>query len=269
MKKLFAVPVAALVAVGLVACSESPTESYVPQFELVEPTIRIAAEDVNAHVYGSFSLSFDVSAPGGIGVILTGPANFPGNPKNAGTCDNGLWINSQGKRTSGNLDKPHPHCVGETEGGTSSIKVVLEPISVHNGGTAGAANEWLQFAVANNDGRVHVTGSGESNWGTQAQGVLTAYAIDAATINSASPTRVGILTIDLDQYKSTGGSSVNYFTTGCTIDGAPGSPRCLNKVIGADYEPLAAPDGVGSTTANVQGFLYWAAATSPFNYGSE
>jgi hypothetical protein len=30
MKKLFAVPVAALVAVGLVACGESPTETYAP-----------------------------------------------------------------------------------------------------------------------------------------------------------------------------------------------------------------------------------------------
>lgn len=264
--------IAAALMLGLAACSDT-SDTFAPQMELVDPTKRVADDDVNAWVYGSFSITFEGAAS-----VLGGgaQANFPGNPKNAGTCgtvgggDTGVWYNPQGKRTAGSETKPHPHCVGN---GGGTVTVVLEPISVHNGGTAGTANEFLQFALEDEDGRAHVTGSNQQpdKQGTQAQGILVAYAIDASTLGTTNK-RVGILTIDLGQYDSLGSGSVNYFETGCTIDGVSGSPRCLNKIIQADYEPLPAPDGVGhaidSSTAlePITGFLYWSSAETPFNY---
>jgi hypothetical protein len=87
-------------------------------FELVNTGERLGS--VNAHVYGSFAVD------AGGGVIMSGPANFPGHPpKGPGTCDKGLWINAQGKRTSGTSTKPHPHCFSAA----ATIEVVLEPIS--------------------------------------------------------------------------------------------------------------------------------------------
>jgi len=108
---------AALVAIT-VACSDSVTPPSDPSFELVNPAERLTT--VNSHVYGSFAV-----AAGG-GVILSGPANFPGHPPaGPGTCKNGLWINAQGKPTSGTATKPHPHCFSPS----AAIEVVLEPIS--------------------------------------------------------------------------------------------------------------------------------------------
>jgi hypothetical protein len=269
-KKWIALPVAAVVAVGLVACGEEPTAlaPMGPNDELVNVDERIAAADVNAHVYGSFALSFTevVGGSGGEGgwqVITEGPANFPGNAKNAGTCDDGLWINKQGKRTSGSLDKPHPHCVEWVEGDEGqevTVHVVLEPISAHYR-TFGGAGQELRLGREGTDWiSASLTGGGDHSRG---EGIVVGYAIDASTLGDANR-RVGTLTFDLAQYHQ---NDVDYFETDCTIGEDETAPRCLDLVINAVYAPLDAPDGVGELTENVTGFLYWSPATAPFNYG--
>jgi hypothetical protein len=283
MRKIFALPLAAIVAVGFVACDSNPAglAPEGPNLELVDLDQRIDADDVNAHVYGSFALSFDEEGPGGIGPIKSGPANFPGNPKNAGTCDDGLWINAQGKRTSGSLERPHPHCVGETEGGTVTVWVVLEPISAIND-RIGQDNENLQLAADRPDGDVRaVRGNpppAPPPVGTEGRGIIEAYAIDAATIGSGNPKRVGVLTIDLAQYDH---NSTNYFLEDCSLTVSETYFRCLNTPIVADYMPLDGDDGVGYPISladwdeqadgayPVTGFLYWtysAEGLPPFNY---
>jgi hypothetical protein len=277
MKKIIALPMAALLAAAMVACTDSNPAGLAPEgpsFELIDKEQRVDADDVNAHVYGSFTLSFTVDGPGGIGPITSGPANFPGNAKNAGTCDNGLWINPQNKRTSGNLERPHPHCVGETEGSVT-VKVVLEPISAIND-NIGAGNEFLQLADDRPKGDVRVRGAGEGQT-SEGRGIIEAYAIDASTIGS-NPRRVGVLTIDLGQYTT---EKTNYFLDDCSLTVDETYFRCLNKVIVADYRPLAGDDGVGDPFVfadwdeDVQGaypltgFLYWAYSAdglAPFNY---
>jgi hypothetical protein len=292
MKKTWVVlPVAAVMAVGMVACSESPAglAPDAPRFELADTAKRVLANNVNAHVYGSFSISFD--GGGSLGHLAGGhQANFPGNPKNAGHCGNagyatdwendpdaGVWFNPRGHRTTGSKTKPHPHCVDVGSGG-GTVVVVLEPISVENK-RIGETNEMLEFARQDADGKVHRIAGGTTTGGTQGQGVIQAYAIDHATLGSSN-VRVGILTIALTEY---GDNSVNYFHTGCDM-GVPdtGALPCLNKVIKADYMPLAGPDGVGSSITQADwdeavdgpypltGYLYWYRLTGadqkPFNY---
>jgi hypothetical protein len=265
-KTILALPVAALVALGSVACSDAPTglAPEGPNRELVDAGQRIAAADVNAHVYGSFALQFTevVGTPGGWGVIRTGPANFPGNPKNAGTCDDGLWINKNGQRTSGSLEKPHPHCVGETEGGQQNVTVhvVLEPVSAQYR-TFGGAGKELRLGREGTDWvSASLTGGGDHSRG---EGIVVAYAIDASTLGTTNR-RVGTLTFDMAQYHK---NNEDYFETGCRVGEDATAPQCLDLVITATYAPLAV-GGVGVVTENVTGFLYWSPATAPFNYGS-
>lgn len=256
MKKLALASLAALVAYGT-ACSDAGTVAGPegPQFELTNPDDRLAAEAVNAHVYGTFSITFEAS--GGTGAITSGPANFPGNPKNAGECDDGLWINARGKRTSGSLENPHPHCVGET---SESVQVVLEPISAEYG-TFGRGGQELVFSD-DEELRVHLTGGGDHMRG---DGVVEAYAILASTLGDTNE-RVGILTFDLDQYHS---NNTDYFADDCALDDSETAPQCLDLIISADYAPLSDPDGVGEATDDVQGFLYWSDASEPFNYDGD
>lgn len=255
MRKLAVLPLAAL---ALAACGDGSapvTAPDGPNHELVDPGQRVAATDVNAWVYGTFSLTFGGGDPG---VIRSGPASFPGNPKNAGSCEDGLWINPQGKRTSGSLTRPHPHCVGES---TQTVQVVLEPISVKNGNPGQSDNEYLQFTADREDGQVKKVGGGGPNEpNTQGEGTLVAYAIDASTIGTTK-TRVGQFTIDLAQYSA---NQTNRFAENCSL-GDVTAPRCLNLVITADYEPLAV-GGVGTATNAVTGFLYWTPASQPYNY---
>jgi hypothetical protein len=267
MKKLLVLPFAAVVAFA--ACGEQePFGPERPQFELVNEDERIAAADVNAHVYGSFALQFTetVGAPASWGVIRSGPANFPGNPKNAGTCDNGLWINAQGKRTSGSMDRPHPHCVGEIEGDEQqvTVHVVLEPISAQYR-TFGSAGKELRLGKEGSDWlSASLTGGGDHSRG---EGIVVAYAIDASTLGTTNR-RVGTLTFNLDQYHK---NNIDYFETDCTVGEDETAPRCLDLLITATYAPLAV-GGVGQATeegGSVTGFLYWSPATAPFNYGSQ
>jgi hypothetical protein len=279
MRKIFALPLAAVVAAGFVACDSNPTALAPegPNFELFDKDQRVDKDDVNAHVYGSFVITFEGEPAvlgGGVG------ANFPGKGKSgSGTCGeadkpdlNGVWFNPQGRRTSGSPDNPHPHCVG-TGGG--SVEVVLEPISVENA-NVGEDDEFLRFTARDGQGvgfnydGVRIQGSGGRN--TNAAGVIEAYAILASTLASGDPVRVGILTIDLEQFKLDG---ANLFADKCVLDEAEYGPRCLNKVILADYAPwgdngvgriVNATDEESDDYEAISGFLFWSPATSPFNY---
>ena len=303
---------ALLTCVLVLACTDQITPPD-PSFELVNPTERI--QGINAHVYGSFAV-----AAGG-GVILSGTANFPGHPPaGPGTCDNGLWINAQGKRTSGSATKPHPHCFSKT----AAIEVVLEPISAcysgaqdavvdpaqppaeeptgaepaaepageapaepadpaapkpgsgckgvkavkggtvtqlairYPGGTKPAL--WDEASVTSTDYKDNTSVPDE----TSGTGIITAYAIDAATLGTTNK-RVGTLKFDLSQYSN----KIAYLhlndAAGCAIDETIESP-CLNLPIKATYNPLPAPDGLGPTDFSVEGFLWVTPANSPYNY---
>jgi hypothetical protein len=245
----------ALLALAVAACSERRSSPTSPSFELVDPTERIDADKVNAHVYGSFALDF--TTQGGSTVITSGPANFPGHPPaGPGTCVDGTWYNSQGKRTAGSLDKPHPHCVSTGDG--TSITVVLEPISSDWGNRGQSSNEFLRLAADLADGSVRRVGGGSATQ-TKGDGIIVGYAIDASTL-AGTPKRVGTLTIDLNQLDD---DNVNLFDSDCSVDEAA---RCLPRIIGATYDPLPAPDGVGIHTESVQGFFWWKDADAPYNY---
>jgi hypothetical protein len=274
MRKIFALPLAAIAAVGFVACDTDSTglAPEGPNFELVDKDLRVHEDSVNAHVYGSFALQFTevVGTPGGWGAIIDGPGNFPGHPKNAGWCYDGAWENPRGKLTSGSLDKPHPHCVGETEGSQEEVivRVVLEPISARYE-TFGTAGQRLALGshtsnCSESDAAglcAFLTGNEKHSRGV---GIVVAYAIDLATLGAANR-RVGKLTFNLNQYHD---NETNHFDQDCTIGVDETAPRCLEPTITATYEPLA-EGGVGVLTENVTGFLYWSSATAPFNYGSD
>jgi hypothetical protein len=240
----------------LAACDrEAP---IAPSLELVNEAERLDATMVNAHVYGTFALTF--GDPGG--VITSGPANFPGNPPGGpGTCEDGLWINSRGKPTAGSLDHPHPHCVRSS----STIKVVLEPISAairdpNRACAMGTACDFLYFSLAKGTpvtGVQSLVAKDGGPLGTDGFGTIFAYAIDAVTLGGSN-TRVGVIKFTLEEYDD---PAANLFAE-CSLDA--GVFGCLRKVITASYTPLAV-GGIGSPTL-VTGFLWWAPATSPYNY---
>ena len=268
----------------VLACSpESPTASSEVRSadgianEMVDVGSRMDPRMVNAHAYGSFRVDGGGSTPA---VITSGTANFPGAPKSGpGTCVDGLWYNSQGKATSGNLSKPHPHCIKPS----AAIEVVMEPLSACFGAFASgilpcpakAADKNYNISLTffgNSTSDFIVRGFEPRTVGTvlpksDGVGTITAYAIDATTLGSGNR-RVGTLTFDLAQYNS---ATENYLPVDadgnptCTVDPAQASP-CLNKVISATYNPLPAPDGLGPTDLTVAGYLWLTPALSPYNY---
>ncbi len=256
-------PSGAVFMLFLAACAgpESRTATE-PSRELVDIDQRVAAEAVNAHVYGSFVI------PGAAGpvTILSGPANFPGNPPGGpGTCVDGRWYNSKGKPTAGTLTHPHPHCV--TNG--SATTVVLEPISAQSDRDplsteppACAAGQlichYLNFSHLEGLPLSVVAGETVKPLApyTKGSGTVVAYAIDASTLNGTN-TRVGTITFDLAQYDA----PTNLFNS-CSV-GAD-EFACFPLVITASYEPLAV-GGVG-TSQQIFGFLWWAGAAAPYNY---
>jgi hypothetical protein len=238
------------------ACTPDLAEP--PSFELVDETLRLDAKLVNAHTYGSFALTFE---GGGPSAILTGPANFPGNPPGGpGTCENGLWINSKGKPTAGTLASPHPHCTTAT----SAMRVVLEPISsqVRDPKQACDVGGLCNFVLFHegfkaDDIGVAATSSIKGEGGvTNGTGTIVAYAIDASTLHGSS-VRVGTLSIDLAQYDA----REDLFGK---CDMGLESVGCLPVLVRAYYKPLEV-GGVG-TGQEVTGFLWWSPATAPYNY---
>jgi hypothetical protein len=283
-----------LATVFAIGCSDSATDprSADPSFELVDPTERTL--QFNSHVYGSFA----VAASTGGGVILKGPANFPGKPASGpGTCVQGLWYNAQEKPTSGSLEKPHPHCFNPV----TTIEVVLEPITScytgvqevatqppaeevpkeaetappaaeetkspcpKPGGVPGAEHTVLSLSASGilNPLFVEAVDFKEPlvDDKTRGRGVVIGYAMDAATKQ-----RVGTLRFDLGQYSGSIAHLHLLGQAGCDIGDQIESP-CLDKVITAVYNPLK-PElgGIGPVDAAVEGFLWVTPASSPYNY---
>jgi hypothetical protein len=286
-----ALPLAALLAAGLVACdsNSSPLAPPDPDKELIDPERRVGTDNLGenetlVHVYGNFSIVF-----GGQRDILGGGEEavfFPGKGKSgSGWCGvegkpelNGLWINPQGRRTSGSPDKPHPHCVRGDEG----VEIILEPITaIHVVVEEEALDEMLILGAPRGAGGggaadevyLHGTGRYGDTPNTKGRGTIEAWAIVASTINDAEPRRVGKLTINLAaEYEVAG---LNVFADACVLDATIDYVRCLNHVIIADYEPYGDdPEGTAiiSTTMEdgderqITGMLYWAPAESAFNY---
>jgi hypothetical protein len=81
-----------------------------------------------------------------------------------------------------------------------------------------------------------------------------------------SPPLPARLAFDLAQYLSEDTNLLDLDTSdGCALDAAILAP-CVNRVITASYEPLPAPDGIGSSDPAVEGFLWIAPASAPYNY---
>lgn len=247
-----------LITLILTACGPSAQMPTAPMMELVDVTRRIDAGLVNAHTYGTFA----IAVPGGLTAIRSGPANFPGNPPGGpGTCIDGRWINSKGKPTAGSLTHPHPHCV---RAGTA-MTIVLEPISSRvrdpNQACSGTGVcDFLYFSDPK-DGNLDVQAFPGIKGGagrTEGDGIVEAYAIDAATLGTTN-VRVGVITIDLNQFDD---PASNMFGT-CDLDDT-NTFACLPMVASATYQPLAI-GGAGSLTT-ATGFLWWAPAGSPYNY---
>jgi hypothetical protein len=260
----------------LAACSEPTSEPGSPQFELVDPAHRLDAASVNAHVYGSFRVGV---GSGASTVITSGPANFPKHPPaGSGTCVDGRWLNPQGRPTSGTLAKPHPHCLQAA----LSVEVVLEPISAcfsptTTGCKRKAVKSYTAGAAVLGTVDDETTSAVLEGWQpldpsnpdtpplTSGAGTITGYAIDAATLGTTNR-RVGTIRIDLAAFNS---DSVNLLdvdgSDGCSIDSTILAPF-LNRVITARYDPLPVPDGIGRVDYAIEGFLWFAPASAPYNY---
>lgn len=239
-----------------------------PNLELVDVGKRIAQDDINSWVFGSFVVTLQGGEPtlrilGADG--QSEPANFPGiGVFYGGHCIYGTWYNPKGKRTSGSMDRPHPHCV-EVSAGGESVRVILEPISSKHQTPGTSGNEHLFLggdeSCTTEDNlkvqfvRAGPSGSGYPNSQTSGCGEVVAWAIDESTIWTTRA-RIGTLAIDLTQFDTDKGiaSSTNLFDTDCggvtSLNGLTVT-GCLSKQIDATYTP---PSGLPQV---VSGILYW------------
>lgn len=278
MRKLVWVPVLALAAMAT-GCSDDADPVGVPsspEFELVDTEQRLAAADVNAWVFGSFLV--ELEGGGEPELVVLGrdgtkeEASFPGlGVFYGGHCIYGRWYNPRGKATSGNMDRPHPHCVGWSEG-SGTIHVILEPISskYHEPGESG--NKILELgydeacADPNDEDdlgllnakfiRAGRPADGHPQSKTEGCGLIVAHAIDLETIWNGAPTRIGQIEFDLAQFDegpATAGEA-DLFDTDCggvtEINGLTVA-GCLTQVIDATYR---APNG---DTRPIEGTLFW------------
>ena len=276
-----------LSALAVAGCTEAagPTNdqtgerSNPPAFELYATGDRLDPSYVNAHVYGSFRISAAVEGPAS--VILSGPANFPGHPAaGPGTCENGTWINANGRRTAGTIERPHPHCLQSS----ATMEVVLEPISACYTafnmplqadclGSIKGFSSGLRFGTQIVDGApamLGLIGVNSKTLGvpsfTKPLGTsLTGYAIDASTLGTTNR-RVGTLTIDMLEFSSSGTNILPANALeDCSMDASLSYP-CIDRVVVATYNPLPEPAGVGIADTVVEGFLWMAANKVPYNY---
>lgn len=285
----------------LSGCADTPTAPAHPDiaaapegvaWEMADIGQRIEPEYVNAHVYGSFRVNAETAGDGSASVIMSGPANFPGHPAaGPGTCDAGRWINASGKGTAGSVEKPHPHCLKST----ATMEVVLEPISAcftaFDKPLAGVCREaalpppgvvltrlvvgvevvegdkpFVRSVGLNGESNT-VVKFGESGHRTYASKGLTTiigYAIDASTLGTTNR-RVGTLSIDLLDFASLDQNLLPGNALECSLDDTLLQP-CINRVVSATYNPLPAPEGVGSPDTVVEGFLWLSYVKTPYNY---
>jgi hypothetical protein len=253
MKMRFPLIAALALAVTIAACNDMPVAPDV-NFELVDLNERVAEDQVNARVWLSFAIPFEVEVPGGgTGVLVPvaqqdGPAlNFPGNQKNAGTCESGTWKNKNGKGIGGTNSDPHPHCtVYEEQGGTSTetVEVILEPISARYERVGGSPQWRLRFTNETGDnGAVKILANDDI---LQGSGEIVAWAVLKDDANN----RVGKITFDLGQFDGEWDTSID-----CEVSGDPDADGCLRQEVAFSYTPEA--DGIGAAGEYTGGFFWW------------
>jgi hypothetical protein len=259
MRKIFALPLAAVVAVGFVACDSNPAglAPEGPNFELVSGGMD--RDDANVDIVATFSYTIEGT---GEPFRTSGDAVNPSG-KVVGQCGaGGAMINAAGRPTGAN---PHPFCM--SDGVTEDLIISLEPISgaheiyCHHDNNCDGGNRIYQEAdkvTFDADGDLFVTYNKAQNhqprnWYMEGQGQIHAWAVDQ------HGNRHGTFTFSLAQFANiASGSDANpaedYFDHFNLAE--EGEPEYivwgLNKEITATY---TYPDGV--TTVQRQGWIYW------------
>jgi hypothetical protein len=247
------VVLAVVVALAVPACHDAPT-GLAPgeaSFELLDETIRITT--ANAAVHGTFMVELSGvqtrvlgSEKDEGGNFIAEPANFPAKGlAQRGTCVAGLWVNPQGRPTSGSLSNPHPHCVEVLHG--DPFNVVLESIDAEYRESSGGA----KFLILSNEEPVDeqcdpseepgpVTYVGNNGKGC---GSVLAWGVEEGT-----DIRVGHFEIDLAQFH---GAPPELFNCNLLLD----VDGCLNddRIVAIYRHGL---DGTGAPN-EVEGVLYW------------
>jgi hypothetical protein len=249
MKKLLVLPFAAVVAFA--ACGEQePFGPERPQFELVDEDLRISHEDATHFVFATFEHDLGGGSDGRVLSVNDTPL-FPGNQNNAGSCDNGTWINPRGQRTGGNRDTPHPFCY---EPGSAGMIVVLERIAAvyeektNKDGEITQKRLYFTNALDEDNHSVKYIGSNQAGAGQ----------IEARAVDRATGTWVGNIFFDLATFNTTGGSNPDLFA--CTLLGDPNQAGCLSRTIAdAQFRPRQTDGTLGDAIDLNDGFLYWIA----------
>jgi hypothetical protein len=259
MRKIIALPVAAIVAVGLVACSDDPSglAPEGPSFELVDEGLRIDHDDASHFVFAAFIYEM---GGGSAGRVLTDgePGIVPGNLKHHGWCWSGTWHNPQNKPTSGDATKPHPFCY---EPGSAGIQVVLERIAaVYEEKTDRFDNithKFLYFTKDLDEDEYSV------KFITNANNQQGSGEIEARAVNAANGDLVGHIEFDLEQFDD-GPNNDDLFDCELTSEDSS-QDGCLNRFIDITFRPIIGVDGGGDPLfgddvdfdEDDEVFLYW------------
>jgi hypothetical protein len=254
MKKVL-IPTIALL-IGAAACSDelSLMAPAGPQFELTDPYAIVSR--VDAMVSGSFSIPvYDTPAGGGnpSGRVADNRTHVPDHAR--GECEDGVWYNPQGRKTSGSSERPHPHCVGLiTEPGDPVLvrTIILEPISVKINSSTSNNNYQVYFAESIKIGEESVDTLKVQQRHTQNDvvgvGTMEAWAVDMAT-----DVKVGRVTINLSTQYTQNGLLVA-LPADCGDFGV--FSKCFNKTVVFAYTPEPGVQDAG-TAGNVSGVLFW------------
>jgi hypothetical protein len=264
---ILALPVAALVAVGFVACSEAPTGLAPdgPNDQLIAGGLT-AAQQPDVTVYASFTVKFD----GNSGVRESGPILNP-QGKEIGSCGpGGVLINKNGKTTSA---VAHPHCRTAGVDEIFSLEDIDAKESVHRDGQDRLVKTALLFTTELGSGpRVEYNHRSEH---TEGVGVIEVWAL-----KDDDPS--GKFVIDLSTYDTEGNGmdKQNLLHGRCYIgtqfDDEEGDPLfpdveenagywadCLNVEITADfYRDHTADVETATPDGHATGYLYWKPKTN-------
>jgi hypothetical protein len=242
MKKLFVLPVATIVALG--ACSDvvSVAGPEGPNFQLVDPSLRL--ETGNADVIATFSYTI----PGDPG-FRAGEPGVNSEGREIGWCaedGSGKWQNPSNKKWANAV--PHAHCMNE---GADEKRITLEKItsqyvSVERGAGANVFTVTDLF-FSNRTDTLSVRWHGQS---TQMTGVGEVHARAVDQYGSVH----GHFVFDLSDLSG----KTNYFAEyEATVEGAGVCVFGLSETITATYS--APGDNVGKP---VPGTLYWETGSS-------
>jgi hypothetical protein len=242
-KTIFALPVAALVAVGVVACTDAPglLAPEGPNRELVDESLRIDHDDATHFVYAFFAYEPD----GGVGTVLTGgepgnppPGIVPGNQKHLGTCHDGKWHNPAGRPTTGTAANPHPFCyVPAADGYTVVLERIAAVYEEKVDKDSNITHRFLYFTNELDEDEYSVKFL-TTNGNMRASGEIEARAVkDDPDVGDL----VGHIKFDLDQF-NLGQNQSNLFSCSFASED-PKQDGCLAKNIAISYQPITGWDG--------------------------